>query len=487
MILASWLWAVVWAAETDPSALADETFEEPLGPDRSAPPPVPLPVIKEFAEPERRTIHGMEVWLMRVPGARRVKIAALAARGVHDMPKPPSSWRAMAWMADAATEANDPEALSQIEGVFDVTVRSEMVDHHGEIVVDAPRDELDRALALWRDALREPVFPKVVLKRYVLNQQLFYQVQGPSDPASVAALLMANTWFPADHPYGERPDLELLERLKVSSMPDQQREWLAESPVTVWVVGDVGWADVEGALTEALDGIGTPGPRAQELPFDGPTGTHVRAAHLEGQEQVVITLRLHAPPDGGDAAATTMANFILGGHFLSRLNANLREEKGWTYGAGARYRRTRHFGTETIKVDVKAENLAATVREIEVELARLVSDGVTEDELDMARRSFLSNHNQQMLNADSAFGLALGAWLDEESMADQVADVNGLLAVTPDDVKAVAAAHWGEGAARVWVFVGDRAAMEPQLADLGLATTWVEARDAIVGKVPAAQ
>ncbi len=461
---------------------------QPSGPDRSAPPSVVPPDVLELPEPEvHRLSDAVEVLHVRVPGVRKYTISILARRGMAELDQGRLFESSVGYLFDTATEEHDAASLNELEDLHEVDAWSTMRTHYGVLAVDGAVEELALGLELLGDMVRGPTFPKTDVKRYVQDQGLYYLLRGPSRPRDVASALLGYGWYPADHPYGERPDLDDLDRVKTKSLLASAGAWIDGAPITVLSVGDMAYEDVGPALQAMLAGRGSPGEPAMELDVEPPKGFRVLAAPMPGQEQVTIRLRTTAPSRSDDGHLAAWAgSYVFGGHFLSRLNANLREEKGWTYGSHASFDRTAHDGVLTVSVDVKVENVAGAVREIEAELQRLVDEGVTADELALARSRLVASWNESLVTADDAEGRYLGAVEDGESMAQRRARYLALADVAPEQVQQVAKTHWSADGARLWVFVGEQAGIQAQLDELGWTAEWVEPAAAILGKVPAA-
>ncbi len=459
-----------------------------VGPDRSAPPVVVEPDVLDLSEPERHVLSdAVEVLHVRVPGVRKYIVSIMPRHGRAELELGRHVEGAMGWLLDVATEAHDGAELAEIEDLHEVDVWSNLRTHYGTLAVDGPLEELDLGLELLRDMLDGPTFPKSDTKRYVKDQELYYLLRGPSQPRDVAGALLSYGWFPPDHPYGERPDLAQLGTVSSRSMLSAYRAWLDDGPITVLSVGDMAYDDVKPALEAMLAGRGAPGEPSFEIDCPAPTASRVLAAAMPGQEQVTLRLRTTAPRRASDDNVAAWAgSYVFGGHFLSRLNANLREDKGWTYGARASLSRTTHRGNLTVSVDVKSENVAGTIREIEGELQRLVDDGVTASELSLAQRRLVASWNESLVTADDAFGRYLAALEDGETIADRRARFLALAEVGPQDVQRVASEHWGADGVRLWVLVGERDAVQEQLDTLGWTAEWVDPSAAILGKVPAA-
>jgi zinc protease len=194
-------------------------------------------------------------------------------------------------------------------------------------------------------------------------------------------------------------------------------------------------------------------------------------------------MRLAAPTrEDPDLPVMIGTNFVLGGHFLSRLNRNLREEKGFTYGAGSRYQFAETWGSLTVEVDVKGENVGATIHEIQHELQRLVDEPVPAEELDAMRRSLDADWNRSFETTESAMGLYRRALNNEATVAELRGRLVAVGETTPEDVARVAAKWLDAAGTRVWVLVGDRKTIEPQLTELGASVEWVNPPTAILGR-----
>ena len=466
----------------------EERGGEAGAPDRSHPPEVVPPQVLELAEPEvHRLSDAVEVLHVHVPGVRKYAVSILPRRGMVELQRGRTFEEAMGWLLDTGTEQHDAAALSELEDLHEVDVWSTLRSHYGLLGVEGPREELDLGLELLGELVRGPTFPKADLRRFVEDQELYYLVRGRSRPRNVATALVAYGWYAPGNPYGERPDLSLYDQVDPKALLGAYWAWIDAAPITVLSVGDMAYGDVAPALASMLAGRGAAGAPAEELEAGTPPGSRVLAAAMPGQEQVSIHLRTAAPSRSDeDLVAAWVGAYVLGGHFLSRLNANLREEKGWTYGARASYTRTAHDGILDVSVDVAMENVAGAVREIEGELQRLADEGVTAEEIHLARSRLVADWNETRVTAADTHEQYLGAIESGESMAARRGRYLALAEVTPEQVQEVARRYWGADGVRLWALVGEGEGLRGQLDELGWEAQWVEPSAAILGKVPVA-
>jgi zinc protease len=164
-----------------------------------------------------------------------------------------------------------------------------------------------------------------------------------------------------------------------------------------------------------------------------------------------------------------VGNYTLGGDFLSRLNQNLRERNGYSYGAGSTFAYIRGGDRWAVSTSVRADVTGAALREIFNELDGISKAGkqpLTDDDLSLARDALVQSFPEGFGTPDgllsamqdlAEFGLERSEWL---TYIDQVSKV------TDADVKAVMA-DLVDSANRVVVIAGDRKSVEPQLKKAG--------------------
>jgi zinc protease len=422
-------------------------------------------------------------WYVRVPGVRKIAIHAVIGRGIVELEGMPDALgRATGALADVAAGDLSGAELSSMRDRYEIELWSAGRLHDAEVSLVVPKDELARGVELQRMVLATPAFPKKDVKRWVLDQELYYTVNGPSSQSGVASAAMSFAWFPADHAYGARPDLAELETVKTRDLRARWEAWTHEAPITLVVTGDVPWETVEPAVLQVAEGLGAKLVPGEALVV-APPASRIIAVDMPGQTQVAVRLRMEGPPrTHADLPAMQATNFLLGGHFLSRLNRNLREARGFTYGSRSAYAFAETWGNVTVEVDVKAENVAATILEIERELQRFVNEPVPPEELDAMRRSLDADWNRTFETAETAMGLYRRALTNEATVAQLRERLVKVGETTTEDVARVTRKWLDADRTRVWVFVGDRKTLEPQLVGLGAPVEWIDPPTAILGR-----
>jgi predicted Zn-dependent peptidase len=187
-----------------------------------------------------------------------------------------------------------------------------------------------------------------------------------------------------------------------------------------------------------------------------------------GAVQTVVNFVLPAAPwSDATRLARELATIVLGGTFTSRLNQNLREVHGYTYGARATYVPELGYGTLWASSNVRADVTGASLAEFLKEFRALRADGVSADETEKARTTWRRQRIESFARLSGVVSEALARLrrgADFSSLAEDLARVDQL----GEDALDSAAADLVPFEAGILVLVGDAAAIQPQLEGLGL-------------------
>ena len=183
-----------------------------------------------------------------------------------------------------------------------------------------------------------PSFPEKELERLKL-QRLAQLKARADDPEQTAAAVFPRLIYGPDHPYG-RPDLGTPASVKSITRDDAVafcKRIMVPGNAALVVVGDV-QPDAITAALEARLGAWPPGPAPRQPPTSIAAGPAVRRRTVylidkPAAAQSVLTVGGSAPPASRPISSRSrVMNAILGGQFTSRINMNLREDKGYSYG-----------------------------------------------------------------------------------------------------------------------------------------------------------
>jgi len=233
---------------------------------------------------------------------------------------------------------------------------------------------LDKSLDILADVLQNPAFPEAELERQ-RGIALGRLEQVRNEPNALAALAAAATLYGDEHPYG-RPQYGTAKGLKSITREDLEKQYRARARPdrgALIAVGDITADEIVPALEKALGAWQAPGSAA-EPPFPPIPASKPAAVVLvdkPGAAQSVISLCLPGTyRTSPDYYPLLVMNSILGGQFSSRLNMNLREEKGYTYGARSTLEWRVHLpgpyvASAAVQTAVTAQALEESLKEYE--------------------------------------------------------------------------------------------------------------------------
>lgn len=271
----------------------------------------------------------------------------------------------------------------------------------------ALRTRLEAGCALLADLVRRPAFPGAEVER-IRSQRIASLRHTRRDPSGLANEVFSRAIFVEGTPYA-RPMggvAATVEGLTHEDVVAFHAERYRPAGATLVAAGDVSMDEVV-ALAEAHFGDWAGAPEARSEPEVRETGggTRIVVADRPGWVQSAIRVG-HGGPErtAPDYFAVQVLNSVLGGMFASRLNMNLRERLGYTYGASSSFTMRRRGGLFTMLTAVQTEVTAPSVAEMLRELAELREAEVTPQELDDAKSYLAGSFPMLLQTTDGVSG-----------------------------------------------------------------------------------
>jgi zinc protease len=353
------------------------------------------------------------------------------------------------------------------------------------VSLHTPTAQLDSSLALFADVALHPAFQSADLERIRKVRLTALQQQRDRGPA-IADLAYATAVFGDQNPYG-RPLAGTEGSIASISREDLTRfysTYYRPNNATLLVVGDVKPDDVE-RRAQALFGGWARGdiPASAAATAIAPKAPTLILVDKPGAAQSSFRLGgIGAPRSTSDYFALRVLNTVLGGSFSSRLNLNLRETKGYTYGASSAFGLRRNAGPFTATSEIVSAKTDSALIEFLKEL-RAIRDTVPSDELAKAKRYLQLGLPSDFETNGSIAGQLLplvtyGIPLDFYGTA-----VQNIGAVSQADVQRVARQYIDPDHLTM-VIVGDRKLIEPGLQALKPGTIIVRDVRDVLGAPP---
>src|SRR5690606_38149775 len=333
-------------------------------------------------------------------------------------------------------------------------------------------ENADAALGLLADALIRPRLDEASFKRRHA-QTLANLARLSSVPSHLSAWANAEAIFGADHPYGEltggtEPSVRNIRRADVQRFLKAN---LGPRVCAVVAAGDITLEDAKGLAQKHFGrwkGTAQP-PLAPEVPELSPRKEVILVEVPDLQQTHVSVGRPGLTHGDPQEAALDLATSVFGGMFGSRLNMNLREDKGYTYGAGA-YSSTRLGpGVVGARSAVRADVTGPSVTEFFKELEGIHSRPITEQELAEAREGLLRSTPGDFETIGALAGTASSIF-QRDAELDMVA--THLAALEAADLAAVQAAAdaFLKPELMKLILVGDPETVKSQVGPLNLGT-----------------
>ncbi|MFA1562897.1 M16 family metallopeptidase [Aliivibrio fischeri] len=372
-------------------------------------------------------------------------------------------------MMEEGTTTSSSEELQKKLDKLGSSVSFNSGSYTTTISVASLTKNIDQTLAIVNEMLFDPAFEQADFDR--LQKQavegLVYEHQRPSWLASQATreVLFKGTIFDRS-PDGSLASVQALTLDDVKAFYKQTYTPIGTQIVSV---GDINKSDLINKLAFLSDWKGaTPEILApQRLPILNEQKIYL-VNKPNAPQSVVRFVRQGMPFDAtGELYQTQLANFNLGGNFNSRINQNLREDKGYTYGAGGYLMGNKEIGMSIFYAQVRADVTVESIKEFISEMDKFKKDGMTVDELNFMR---LAVGQQDALKYETPGQKArlLGKILTYSLDDDFIDEQNELIETLGRDKLNSLAAKWFDPAQYQIVVVGDEKELLPKLKSLGI-------------------
>ncbi len=411
--------------------------------------------------------NGIELWTVPWRTLPIVEVRMLTPVGSGDDPSGKSGLaRLTATLLDNGTTTKTNSELTEELDALGASLGTAASADNTTLALTVLARNLKPTLGLIGQVLTAPRFDP---KDFDLERglQLDEIRKGPDNPRWLAQRAQQALLFGQDHPYGN-PSQGFEETVKAITLDDIRgfQAKLAANRSKLIVVGDVEPKALIEMLEATIGGWKTKGPETQPRPPVQPKAEPgvIYLVDKPGAVQSIITV---ARPwvDRKDPRyfASKVGNHVVGDDFLSRLNANLREKNGYSYGAGSNFGFRRTGSIWAVSTSVRADVTAEALGEIFGELDGLVKERpLTLEEIATAREAEARSFPESF-DDPSSISATMAAMAEYELPANYLETyLLNLISVTDTQVRETILDVVSPSARRILV-VGDRATVEPKL------------------------
>jgi zinc protease len=470
------------------SAIPDPRRDGPVVADRPRP---GAPRSYDFPSVSgQRLANGLSILVVDLPGRPLVSASLILTGGVAEEPADKAGATVMAARAlTEGTENHDAIALVEATERLGASLHADAGWDAVSVGVDVPSARLAPALELVAEVLLRPTFPDHAVER-LRDERLNDLLQARADPRRRVDEAFVGTVYAPASPY-HRPSGGTRETVEGLTATDLRRAYvhsLDPTRATLIVGGDLGDQDVV-ALAERLFGLWSakPGSSTATAPVDdtgSSVGRVVRVVHRPGSVQTEIRIGHRGLPRRiDDFHAVSVMSAILGGLFNSRLNMKLREEKGYTYGAGAGFDMRRGAGPFSARAAVNTDVTVPAILDTLAELTRMRDTTVAETELAAARDFLIGVFPLRFETAGAVVGSIASLAVHGLGVDELVGYRANVEAVDTAAISAAARAHLHVEDAAI-VLVGDVDAFGAALEEANLGPLVIERDEGPVASGP---
>lgn len=472
-------------AATAQDAAAEQPAAAPAAP--AAPmiqPPALGPIGDlDFPEIERgRLRNGIPVYFARRAAVPTIRATISFDAGAAADPRDRLGTQTlMLNLMDEGTTTLDSTALAEAQERLGAGISTGFDSDRTNVSLYALAPTMRASFALFADVVRNPAFAPGEIER-LRTQQLTGIAQELNNPNALAGRATNPLLYGAAHPYGAVSGSGTVGSVGAITRDDLTGfygRWIRPDNAAIYVVGDTNLRQVVSELNRAFGDWRAPetarGTKDFSVAIPAQAPRILLVNRPNSPQSVIVAAQVLGVRGRDDLVTLRQANDVLGGSFLSRINTNLRETKGWSYGSRSAVGTQEESVLFRVIAPVQADKTADAIREVQAEVARFIGDGgVTPEELARTSNESVRGLPGEFETSDAVLGgiiniVELGR--PDTYYEDLAARYRSM---TAEEMNAALRAQV-DPAKFVYIIVGDASVVTPQLDGLGLAVETIEA------------
>ncbi len=373
-----------------------------------------------------------------------------------------------AMLNESTTDSSNEELSNRLQKLG-ASVRFGAGDEETSLAIRSLSENLDETLEIAAEMLFKPKFDQADFDR--VKSQLLQIIEHNKKEASVTATNVYNQLLFGEENSFAYADIGTQQTL-IGITLDDVKEFYAThySPriASIVAVGNLPKDDLLGRLSifAEWDGPDVTEPALAPFPDLGKTRIYLVDKPDAAQSQIRIGKRALKYDATEEYYKAGLMNFVLGGAFNSRINLNLREDKGYSYGARSWFMGNKDYGAFTASAGVRTDATADSIVQFENEIRGYAEGGITEEELAFTRRALGQRDARRYETPTQKLGFI--SQILEYDLDENFVDVQGdiLAQIGQEEINRIAAKHLVMDD-MIIVVVGDRQKIRPSLEDLG--------------------
>jgi zinc protease len=418
--------------------------------------------------------NGMEVLLVENHKLPLVQLNLVLKSGWSNDPSDkPGTASLTAELLDEGTSTRNALQISDAVRDLGAELTTGSSFDGSRINLNILKRNLDQGLALVSDIALNPTFPKEELER----QRKIYLgriVQEAKQPAVAALKTFMRNLYGPDHPYGQSftgsGTEESIKTMQRDDLLNYYRSNFFPNNAAVVIAGDVTLQEATAKLEKAF-GSWKPGKFENKTIPEPPSIGSTKVLIVDKPEAPQSMVVLGYPfirRDDPDYETLTLVNNVLGGKFTSRINMNLREDKGFSYGANSSFLALRSIGPFYATAPVQTQSTKESIVELLKEVRGIRGQRpLTDQEIADSKNNIIKRYPQQFQTLSGIATQLANIYLYGLPDDEWSRYLTRIKAVTSESASEAAKKHLKEDGILI-VVVGDRKKIEPEVNQLNL-------------------
>ena len=416
--------------------------------------------------------NGMTVWYVQNEIVPLMSLKVVFNRGASQDPADKSGLSSFtASMLKEGANGRTAQQISDDIEFIGATLNPNITQDAASITLQVMTQYFDKGLDILSDIWLKPDFTQPSFER--LQKIIFNGLKQREDSPNVIAKLASNReYFGEDHPYSRSTDgyIHTIQNIVLNDIKENYQSLFNPNRAAIIAVGNLPEDQLKTSLNEHFGKISIQKTDEKPLVIPALPEPKLRVTIVDKSDAPQTVIRIYQPSVVVTSPETLKWQFVnipLGGSFTSRLNQNIREDKGYSYGASSGVSPQKMAGVLLSASAVAAEATGPALKEFIYELSRVPKGDFTQEEFDRARETWKSELVQSFETQAGVLATISGLYLNGKSTDFINAFARNLDNLTLDDFNNYAKSFPTIDQATI-TLVGDKTLILEQIKDLNL-------------------
>lgn len=338
------------------------------------------PVVS-FDTLQRTTLgNGLKIILAPRSAVPVINMRLLINAGfAADLNQKPGTANLTMQMLDEGTNKMDALEISTELAKLGTSIQSGAGLDSAIVRLDTLTENLQPSLQLFADVILNPSFPEEELER-LKQQQIAGIKQEKNSPFGLGFRLLPPLLFGENHaysgPFSGSGDEQSVDSMTVADLNNYHQTWFKANNATLIVTGDTSMTEIKPLLEQAFNAMPSGDVPIKQIGKVASIDKSViyLVDRPDSAQSAIIAAKMVPEYGFDDELTLQLMNEVLGAGFNSRINMNLREDKGWSYGARSSIQGTQSQRPFIIRAPVQSDKTAESMQEIHSELRNIISN-----------------------------------------------------------------------------------------------------------------